>query len=165
MRKLVFFVILSWSLVSVSLAKESERDVVLLPVYPLSVEIKASSGQHLVKRIEPNLEFKNLSIFIVKDSNSPTGYLIPKDLQAAALELREMLPKEFYVRLVSQYKQLLQFGVIREDPAVCERVEDLAYFLQYIWDSGDQRHILSKEFSKHDRLQVLVNILDLAKKR
>lgn len=148
-----------WCVWSPVHAAEPARVLLTVPLYPLHIEIFNSAGEPLVTRGEPYPEFKTLVVSVAKDPSSATGYAVPKDLQEAALELRKMLPVEFYDRLLAGREEIPQWGDISDDPGVSDRIGDLAWFLHAIWGLFDEQHPLASSFTSKYPIERLVEIL------
>lgn len=148
-----------WCVWSPVHATEPARVIITVPLYPLHIEIFNSAGEPLVTRGEPYPEFKTLVVSVATDPSSPTGYAVPKDLQEAALELRKMLPVEFYERLLAGREKILPYAGIPDDPGVDDRISDLATFLHEIWGLFDEQHPLISSFTSRYTVERLVEIL------
>lgn len=108
-----------------------------VPVYPPSIQVMDKSGRELGPTAQPRLEFRSLKVsvpFVAK-----TGDIWrPQDLHEAATMLACVLPKKFYKRLLNGYTEYELTGEISSDPAVSERVGDVAKFITEIWELNSQ---------------------------
>ena len=145
-------------------ASAAAREEVRLPVYPLRIEILNSVGEPLLTRSPPSLAFKELTLSVLVDEASPSGYAVPTTLVSAADQLRDMLPADYLERLLTGIDHLQEFGAVLDDPAVDERVMDLALFLQEIWGLSERDHPLARSLPAIDPGERLVLILNQAKR-
>lgn len=128
------------------------RDVPL-PVYAPPIQVRDSNGRDLLPRILPTGEFADLKVFVAyEDADKPW---VPTSLEEAAFALREMLPNDYYERLLSNYNSEHRRLMSNGDVAVDERVWDIARFIEESWG-------LTWSGKKHS-VEALVDIVDYAK--
>jgi hypothetical protein len=95
------------------------------------------------------LEFSTLVL-------TPRDEFTPFSSQQAACELALILPDDFERRLVASRDELSQFADAPSDPAVSERILDLAIYLDELWGSE-----WSSDPDPMSRLAKVVNAIPL----
>lgn len=102
------------------------RVITPLPAYPPAVDVYDQNGNSLTPRRAPQLEFATLSLH-----EQPA--FRPTDERHAACELSAMVPEDFEARLLEVRLELIRLWSTPSDPAVGERVLDLALHLDGTW--------------------------------
>ena len=110
-------------------APRIEREQLILPYYPAMGEVTDRHGK-VINEVNPSgLEFSRV-LLSIHPSYSPGSE------QDAACELKRMLPASLYVRLYSSRQAITDLSIYGKDPAVADRLYDLATYIGESW--GDE---------------------------
>lgn len=114
-----------------------------------SMRVFGAQGKELTQRIQPLGEFSNLQVRVsyIREGSA----WVPGSTGEAAFALREMLPPDYYSRLLAGYSREWHRLMTSDDDAVNERVGDVARYLKRIW---------GEDWSgKRDEFEVLADIV------
>lgn len=125
------------------------REEVVLVRQP-SMRVFGAQGKELTPRIQPSGEFSNLKLR-VSYIREGTAW-VPESTADAAFALREMLPSEYYNRLIAGYSREWHRLMMSDDAAINERVGDVARYLKRIWGTDWS--------GKRDEFEMLADIVD-----
>ena len=121
-----------------------------LPIYPPRIQVFGAHENDLTPQIDPSGEFSDLKLRVAYVGEGTAW--VPESMEEAAFALREMLPADYYERLLAGYSSEWRRLMMSDDPAVNERVGDVARYLKQRWGTSWS--------GKRDEFEVLVDILD-----
>lgn len=133
-------------------------ELVTLPVYQPRIQVLDEDGKPLAPLVLPSLEFRDLKIGVPHLADTKELWQ-PKSFIEAASVLSCMLPIDFYQRLLYGIDEFMVNGEILDDPALTERVLDVAMYLAKIWDLNNQLIFVGDEIAR-DEFTFLSRILD-----
>ena len=107
----------------------------VLPLYPPSLVVTDSDGDLLIKRAAPDRDFAKMEVRIAYVSLIEKKSWSPRNLQEAAFALREVLPNDYYERLLKIYTKDWTLTDPLDLP-VFSRTGDVADFLKEKWGMG-----------------------------
>jgi len=131
--------------------------VAAVPIFPPRIQFSDARGKPLTPVISPSLEFRDLKFSVPYQANTQDLWQ-PRTISDAASILRCMLPEDFYHRLKAGIDEFMANGEISDDPAVTERVGDVAKYLAELWDI-DSKSWIGEESSVLDEFTFLSRIL------
>ena len=126
---------------------------VSLDFYAPAVQVFGRDDAELTPRVRPTGEFVDLELTVAY--LKPREPWLPDTVEEAAFALREMLPNEFYLRLVESYDLKNRRMMTSGDSAINQRLSDLARYLEEAWGLGWS--------DSQDSFEALALILDYIK--
>lgn len=147
-------------LISTYLSAE-DREAVLLPVKRLG-SIVDGVGNDLSVNKTHKLEFKTMVIFVHPRDQTGNYIFRPRSSCEASIELKSMLPADYFQRLIDSYSDETKASNVISDLAVEERLYDLIEFLNHTW-LLDESPLLSYP-QKTDILDFFWELVSLEKK-
>jgi hypothetical protein len=158
-KELCFVIILLSMIVTGNVSADDAWVEKKLPVFPPGIVVMDGNGNVLNPHAMPVLEFKELTLMLKVEPDSFSGYEVSKTICEAIFDVETMLPPRFYNSLIKNYSELKSAGEIVSDPAVNERVIDLALFLGEIWSLNDKNGAFV-ELNGRDSVGNFISLLD-----
>lgn len=111
-----------------------KKEYIELPVYPPRMTIELGAERDSVKRIQPNLQFSRLLLYAPARGQQSVAEWKPQSVSEAAYALRELLPKDFYDRMLRAYSSQTRTLSSSSDAAINERIGDLSHWVDDNWN-------------------------------
>lgn len=162
LKKISLYVSIAFCIVVGSAHANANDDSEVLPIYPPRVQLIGESGKVYSKRKEVKGEFKVIILSVRKNGRSETGYAIPKSISEADQMLRRTLGDSLYVRLMNNYKDVVN-GNILVDESLNERIGDLAIFFNEAWALKTNVYLVKDYRTRKDYVERFEGLLDSLK--